>query len=360
MTVTDRRRRGVHTNASRGHPLGTGSAAMPFTIVTTIALAIALGFPGVAAAQAAEPAILSTPHFAFHSDFATNLNDTLVADFVARRDGRAGLLDGGAGNACFDQLAAGERAGWANAVEYYRTNQSTPFQRVLLRLELAGLVQRNTLTDAALRDVLEAFATARTNATPAYRTCLWPAMDAANRTWIANVEPLLRAHQAGLGEQLPRLFKTPWAFLPFRVDVVSTGPPPGANAASDAEGRMHILVSSANAGNQGLAALEVVFHEAAHFLVQPKKPLSDALETAATKLGVTLPGDLLHQVHFFITGESVRRSLERTGTSYTPYLYAHKLFGDRFRESAMRIWPAYMDGTSTLDQAASDLVGSMK
>ena len=104
----------------------------------------------------------------------------------------------------------------------------------------------------------------------------------------------------------------------------------------------------------------MVFHEAAHFLAQPKKPLSDALETAAAKLGVTLPGDLLHQVHFVITGESVRRSLERAGTSYTPYLYVQKLFGDRFRESATRIWPAYMDDMRTLDQAASDLVSSMK
>ena len=43
-----------------------------------------------------------------------------------------------------------------------------------------------------------------------------------------------------------------------------------------------------------------------------------------------------------------------------PYLYVQKLFSDRFRESATRIWPAYLDGTRTLDQAASDLVSSMK
>ncbi len=43
-----------------------------------------------------------------------------------------------------------------------------------------------------------------------------------------------------------------------------------------------------------------------------------------------------------------------------PYLYVQKLFSDRFRESAARIWPAYLDGTRTLDQAASDLVSSMK
>jgi len=329
--------------------------------IARVAVAIVIGSPCVVAAQAGpSAAILSTPHFAFHSDFATNLNDALVTDFVARRGGQPGLFDRGAEKACFDQLAEEERAGWARAVEYYRTNQSTQFHRALLRLELAGLVQRDKLTDAATRDALEAFATARMSATAAYRKCLWTAQDATNRAWIANLEPLLHAHEAGLGEQLPMLFQTPWAFLPFRVDVVGTANISGANAVSDIEGRMHILASSSNADNHGLAALEVVFHEASHFLAQPGKPLSDALNSAAKKLGATLPRDFLHQVHFFITGESVRRALERTGASYTPYLYALKMFSDRFRESAARIWPAYIDGTRTLDQAATGLVSAIQ
>ena len=42
--------------------------------------------------------------------------------------------------------------------------------------------------------------------------------------------------------------------------------------------------------------------------------------------------------------------------SYTPYLYANKLFSDRFRDAVGRTWPAYLDGTRTLTDADRDLV----
>src|ERR687888_419196 len=106
-----------------------------------IVAVLVAGAHGVYAGQADSPkAILTTPQFAFYSDFATNLNQDLVADFVARRDKRPGLFEAGADKTCFDALPSTARNGWERAVEYYRTNQSSQDQRVLLRLELAGLV----------------------------------------------------------------------------------------------------------------------------------------------------------------------------------------------------------------------------
>jgi hypothetical protein len=34
----------------------------------------------------------------------------------------------------------------------------------------------------------------------------------------------------------------------------------------------------------------------------------------------------------FIVGEAVRRSLQRAGQPYTPFVYAQKLFSDRYRD----------------------------
>jgi hypothetical protein len=305
-------------------------------------------------------AILTTPQFAFHSDVATNLNQTLIADFVARRDGRGAVFASGADQACFDRLPAAARAGWARAVEYYRTNTSTPGQRVLLRLQLAGIGDPAELNDAANRTLLEAFARARADADTAYRRCLWPAQDRVNRAWVRRLEPLLRAHAQALASQLPELFQSPWAGLPFRVDVVDYVGFSGGNTASNDAGQPHILVSSTYADNQGLAALEVVFHEAAHFLAQPGKPLNDALTAAGKSAGVTLPPDVLHQVHFFLVGEAVRRSLAATGQDYTPYMYSLKLFSDGFRNAAPRIWSPYVDGTRTLEQAAMELADAAR
>jgi len=304
--------------------------------------------------------VLTTSHFVFYSDLATNAHDALITTATARRANQPELFTSGVQKACFDGLSAADRDGWVRAVVYYTAGASTRFQRVLQRLELAGLVQRDALSDTSNRQFLAEAAAVREAATPAYRQCRWPAQDALNRRWIEGVKPLLAAHETTLARELPALFKLPWAGLPFRVDVVETALPLGADSASPDFPTLHILVSSTNSGNQGRAALEIVFHEASHFLTTPGSPLSTALAAAAKESGFTLQGDLVHQVHFFMTGETVRRVLARAGEpSYTPYLYANKLFSDRFRDAVARTWPPYMDGTRTMPEAARDLVRTL-
>ena len=162
---------------------------------------------------------------------------------------------------------------------------------------------------------------------------------------------------------MPRRFAKPWASLPFRLDVVNTASFSGGNSASrgDPPGKLHILVSSTNPLNQGQAALEVVFHEAGHFLAPPDSPLDVALRKAADNAGVTFPADVLHEVHFFIAGEAVRRAfVQRGAAAYTPFLFELKLFSDASRAAVSRTWGRYLDGVSTLDGAARDLAESMK
>jgi hypothetical protein len=77
------------------------------------------------------------------------------------------------------------------------------------------------------------------------------------------------------------------------------------------------MVSSSNSGNQGNAALEIVFHEACHFLTGFNIPLPVALAAAARDAGVTERRDLTHPVHFFMTGEAVRRVLENLASRRT-------------------------------------------
>lgn len=82
--------------------------------------------------------------------------------------------------------------------------------------------------------------------------------------------------------------------------------------------------------------------------------LHDALIGVA---GVTTRNDLLHEVQFFTTGEAVRRVFARAGDpSYVLYLFSLRLFSDPSREAVARSWPAYMDGTRRLPEAAADLV----
>jgi hypothetical protein len=327
-----------------------------------VALVAMLVVPGVASAQnPPSTLVLTTKYFAFHSDLATNVNDVLVMAAGARRAKQPEPFASGPEKACLDGLPSAERERWERAVAYYAESNATNFQIVLLRFKLAGLPQRYGMDDKANLQYLDEITSIREAATPAYVKCRWSAQDASNRQWIARVKPLLDRYETSLGEELPRLFQTPWAGLPFRVDVVETAGFGGANQATTDSSVSHIRVSSTNRDTQARAALESAFHEAAHALTTPASPLATALASAVKESGATLPRmDLVHAVHFFISGEAVRRALARAGEPpYTPFLYALGLFPDRFRDSAARIWPAYMDGTRTLADAATDQVRAL-
>jgi hypothetical protein len=280
----------------------------------------------------------------------------LIAAAVARRSNRPDVFDAGE-QACFKGLPTAEREAWDGAVAEYVAAKSTRLQRLYERQVLAGLVRSDSVADAADREFLRQWTTLLQAAIPAYRQCRWPAQDALNRRWIEQLKPLLAAYERPLGERLPKLLASPWTGLPFRVDLVNVGNFGGADSVSGGDPEtLHVLISSTNPLNQGLRALEAVFHEACHFLTGPESPLSTALRNATARTVATVPPDLVHQVHFFIVGEAVRRVLADRGETYTPHLFALRLFSDRFREIISRIWLPQMEGTRTLDEAAVELV----
>jgi hypothetical protein len=315
--------------------------------------------PAATAQPRSKGAILLTPHFAFYSDLATNTHDALIAVAISRRAQQPSPFSASE-QACFERLPARERDAWNRAVDDYVAGKSTNPQRLGERFVLAKLTRVDEVSDAADRQFLQKWLPLLQAATPAYRRCRWPAQDRLNREWIARVKPLLATYEQSLGEELPRRFAKPWAGLPFRVDVVNAG---GGNSASpgDPPRTLHILVSSTNPQNQGQAALEVMFHEAGHFLATPDSPLGIALRNAAADADVTFPPDILHEVHFFIAGEAVRRAYAQHGApAYTPYLFDLKLFSDASRAAVSRTWGRYFDGARTLDDSARDLADAMK
>jgi hypothetical protein len=310
-------------------------------------------------------AVATTPQFVFYSDFTTNVNDALIAAGVARRASKTELFQSGSEKTCFDGLPVAERAAWTRAVDYY-TEIVSPAQhtapvQLLPRLELAGVVKKDALTNAAEQRFLDIVAGFRAAAAPAYERCRWAPQDAANRRWIAGVTALLARYERTIAQRLPELFGAPWAGLPFRVDVVETVSSfASADSVNTRPPGLHILVSSSNAANQDLGALEVVFHEASHFLTGFNTPLRAAFGASARDLGAIVRGDVVHATHFFMTGEAVRRVLEKPGEpAYTPTLYALGLFSTEFRDAIKNVWPAYMDGKRTLQEAAADLIRAL-
>ena len=152
-----------------------------------LALGMLLFAPSASLGQAHErlPGA-TTPHFAFYSDFATNLNDALIAAGTARNDGEPELLHSSAEGSCFGELPPSARAAWDRAVDYYAEIISPAGfldrQQYLLRMHLVGFDEQ--LEDARAWQFVEIARSFRAAATPAYEACRWATQDAENHRWI--------------------------------------------------------------------------------------------------------------------------------------------------------------------------------
>lgn len=321
-----------------------------------------LASPPAAATALAGPQgelpVATTSRFAFHSDFATNLNDALIAGGVARNFTRPGRFDSGPGQACFEELPASVRAGWNAAVAYYAeivspTDWNDRAQYVL-RMDLAGLDEQvDEDEDRRFTRLLE---NVRAVAAPAYAACVWPERAAENRAWIDEITTKLAGHGDEIAARLQQYYRSPWPDTPIRIDVVETVNWAGANSTFPDGTGGHLLVSTSYAGDE---ALEIVFHEASHGFMLRGKPVPVAMGAAAAELGVPPPDDLWHVTLFHVTGETVRRVLGEAGVEgYRPMLLEIYERSDwvRYRDAIESVLPAYLDGEMELPEAMLDLV----
>jgi len=346
--------------------IGPDGQRMRDGLALGLVLLLTAAAPGMARGQQApgsqDPGlVVTTSHFAFHSDFATNLNDALIAAGTARNREAAELFhEGGAEEACFAELAPSARAGWNLAVDWYAEIVSSTSwlgrQQFVIRMHLAGLEEAPP--EARTERFLEIAEGVRRAAAPAYRACRWPAQDAENRRWIGHVSERVAAHGAAIAPRLAEVYGRPWPDLPIRVDLVPAALPVGANTFSSPP---HIQIASTTSDQD---ALEIVFHEASHTIAARNDPMQQALARAADQLGTEVPRDLWHVVLFYTTGQVVRRALAAAGEpGYVPYVDSHDLWAGRwgrFRNAIESTWPAYLAGERSLEAAAADLLSALK
>ena len=317
------------------------------------------------AAQAicADP-VLTTPHFAFHSDFDTNLNDALLAASVARKGGKPELFHSGDEVACFEKLPKSTAAAWDGAVDYYVKivvpSGSFGREQYLVRDDLAAF--DDDPQTAADREFVEIAKSVRTIAAPAYRACRWAAQDDKNRRWIAELKPRLGRDEQTIASRIEALYQKPWKGLPIRIDVVETVDWAGASTVLRDAGGGHILISTSY---QGPTAFEAVFHESSHMFMAQSDPVRQALAKAASATGYRLPRDLWHVVLFYMTGEAVRPLLETRGEPpYTTMVYGIMARpGDSwaaYRKALETEWRPYVTGKRSLSEAAARLIEAIK
>jgi len=263
-------------------------------------------------AQEVESIYGPLPVFEFHSGFWVNLHHFLYHEARARlaaRDASTTKASAPTLKAPGPTLTPAEQKTWDQVIAYYLANYAQKdllinIDLILLKNQLGDFEDCNELTghkkptcDAGLPGnvgpMLEA-------AAPIYRAHWWADHDRANRRWVARVAPLVREQGVGLSERLADIYQTHWPEEKIRVEVCAYANAAGAYTTLDP---LRVTIASTDPRNQGVEALEVLFHEASHDIAQP---VEAAIRRECKQRDKPIPRDLWHALIIYTTGEVLR------------------------------------------------------
>ncbi len=307
-----------------------------------------------------EQGVRTAELFEFHSSVFVNLHQTLLHEALWRKGGPDRRLQSDAplANAGMSEV---ERRGWDAAVDFYAATfhgnrELLDDQLVKINDALAREADGSLSLDAAVlpADVAEVLR----SALPIYFKYWWRAHDAANRTWIDSMTPLVSSMGAQIAAAMQRDLKEHWPTAPVRVDVCYFVPEIGH--AFTTEHPAHTTYSSSTPALIGFNGFETLFHEASHAFADT---MTNALfsECAAVKKDC---GDLWHGVLFFTAGEETRRALPAADrANFMPYAYKNGLYerGDypKYRKVLEKDWQAYLDSKIDFVAAIKSMVADL-
>jgi hypothetical protein len=200
-----------------------------------------------------------------------------------------------------------------------------------------------------------------------YRVQWWPAHDGKNRGWIEAQAPRVREMGARLAEPLSNVYRTPWPAEPIRVDLVYYAGPFGSYTTLDP---VHVMLSSADASNQGPSGFELLFYEGSHAI---GGSVEDVIVRECHVRGIPIPRDLWHALLFYTTAKmigpaeaaapaSAVANASSDGTAALSHKYAAGLTARGWQgyERVLEVyWQDYLDGKVDFDRALTAVVGNL-
>jgi hypothetical protein len=242
-------------------------------------------------------------------------------------------------------LTDAERRTWREAVTVYATGLSkldAVFDRALY--DVANAMRRGSPDRAAATLQIDvAVAAALDRAAPIYRKAWWSRHRESNRKWLASMQEPLTKYGPHVLTYVTRVYQEPWMAGGFPVNVSAWSNWAGAYSTYDSL----LVISTMNAGNQGLHGFEITFHEAMH---QWDEEIDARLAKIARANKLKFNDLLSHAMIFYTTGEAMKSVVP----SHVPYAEVAGIWKGRmgaYKPALDAHWKPYLDGKTSLDEA---------
>lgn len=290
-------------------------------LALVLTLACAAPAPALADPPAAAPApSASFAHgrvrFDYHSGFLMNLHHALYNLATHPKLAEALLA----------RATPAEAADVQAALGFYRRQYGE--RDLMFDPDMAAIKRALSVDDDARRDphglaLPAGHADALARAAPAYARLAWADDDAANRAWIVRARELDARYGAAVQAAVERGLASGFPAAPVRVDLVlETGVRQGGYTDTQ------VVIPAGRANYQDLAALEMLYHEAAH--VESADRLDKAIAVRAAARGRDTDSQLWHVLQFYTVGAAVTEVLARDHVAYLQYAERQGLFKGPF------------------------------
>jgi len=322
-----------------------------------IIIVAALLLTGVAHAAPGSDAVapLHRAQFDFHSGFLINLHSFLLdaASHKGKLDAEAWqFLPSDAEMKSLNEVVAFYEANYAK--------RDALFDETMIEIKIALSVADDSRQDIAGLNLPSDLAEQLRKAAPIYARCLWLSQDKFNRDWIRQIKALDTRYGAEIQAGIEHYLAHEYPIGPIREDVVvADGEWAGAYTTTEP---MQTVISSGKPTYQGLAALEMLYHESSHIHVTDT--VQDKIADDLKAMKQSGDSSLWHAVQFYTVGEVTREVLKRRDNiDYQPFalkngVYTHGTWSV-FLPLILASWAPYMNGDMGMNEALKQMVAKL-
>lgn len=320
---------------------------LAFVLTTVLPLACGASTPADSSAPLPAPAHARV-RFDYHSGFLMNLHHALH-DLAVHPQRAEPLLT---------RASPDEAAALQAALAFYRSQYGK--RDLMFDDDMAAIKRALSVDDDARQDpqglaLPPGLADVLARAAPAYARLAWAGDLAGDRAWIARARELDGRYGAAVQAAVERGLAAGFPEQPIRVDLVrDTGVRQGGYTDTQT------VIPAGRPSYQDLAALEMLYHEAAH--VQTADRLEQAVALDAAKRGRDRDTELWHVLQFYTVGAAVSAVLAGDGIAYVQYAERQGLYAGPWSSYMPLVdsdWKPWLAGREGWDEAIDHMVARL-